>query len=562
MRGFYRQAFRRDVALGALASVSGWPQVEDDPKPLIRALRAALDQGDAATAVLLARRLRAFGPLDGALAMRCRRQLLALGLFAEALETIAAGDGPGDGEQDWHAALALAGLGRPAEALARIEAARRRGLAPEELKGLEHLLGGAASRALVELALQHGLGDLAVKALCPLFQSGAPADGAPLVERLDLARSALRIASPDQGVRLLQALEPLYATSEDRAAWLSVRRVQADGADDDVQMQAPAKDPVRHRLAYILAAACASSRAWPAAIRRFGRAVSMLERQDEHFHELARCVEEDLRQRSPFRLAAQGPRRRIVDVSPFNGEFTLLEIKLNEMADWVDAFVIYEARHTYTGLPKPIYFPQGRARFARFADKIVHVVIDEAPPYAREAWARELYQRASAAQAVSRLVGPDDLVMLTDTDEVLERAKVEAFEGLHTSCGLRTFCWFLNYRLLAPVKQGAKSCLVKGRFVAAIGTAAIRLALGSLIKDVLPEVGWHFTSVLPAADLKTKLDSYSHEDWAGSTVAEQAAFLNRIREGDDYPGYARQELDLSFPRWVREHREELAQFIL
>jgi beta-1,4-mannosyl-glycoprotein beta-1,4-N-acetylglucosaminyltransferase len=232
------------------------------------------------------------------------------------------------------------------------------------------------------------------------------------------------------------------------------------------------------------------------------------------------------------------------------------------MADWVDTFVIYEARHSYTGLPKPLHFAEGRERVAPFAHKILHFVIDDAPPYAREAWARELCQRASIMTRLSDLIGPDDLVMLSDTDEVLERAVVESFDGLYANCGLRTFCWFLNYRLLNPVKQGAKSCLIKGRFLHGFGAARVRLGLGSLVKDILPEAGWHFTSVLSPEALKIKLDSYSHEDWAGSSVAKQEAFLSGIREGREYAGYVRQPLDSSFPRYIRDQRQALAQFIL
>jgi hypothetical protein len=152
--------------------------------------------------------------------------------------------------------------------------------------------------------------------------------------------------------------------------------------------------------------------------------------------------------------------------------------------------------------------------------------------------------------------------MMSDTDEVLDQRVVQTWDGLYASCGLRTFCWFLNLRLLRPVKQGAKSCLIKGRFALGAGTAAMRLGLVSLTQTVIPEAGWHFTSVLTPQDLKIKLDSYSHEDWAGSTVAEQDAFLRSLREAGAPPGYARLPVDDSFPRWLREHRDALAQFIL
>jgi hypothetical protein len=562
MRRFYKQAFQRDLALAALAAAPDWPPADGGTSEQSLALRAAWDAGDVAAFIVLARRLAQAGDLKASHAARFGRRLLQLGLYEEALELAEGPMAPPQGEGAWQRVLALAGAGRVPEAIERAAEARRNGLVSEDLTKLEALLRDRAPGAAeVDWALTLGQVDLAVDGLCGLFRAGMP-EGDELVEALDLARAAFRFTGPDQGARLLDAIGPLYRKGEDRDAYRSVRRVLEGGEDDDVQMFAPPALPVRHRLGYILAAACAAHRAWPAAIRRFGRAVARLERQDEHFHELARCAEADLRTRNQFRLAPPAGRRRIIDVSPFNGEFTLLDIKLHEMADWVDTFVIYEARRTYTGLEKPLYFTEGRERLAPFTDKIIHFVIDETPPYAKEAWARELCQRARAVTGLSGLIGPDDLVMLTDTDEVLDRQVVEAFDVLYTCCGLRTFCWFLNYRLLNPVKQGAKSCLIRGRFLPQAGTALVRLGMGSLIKDILPEAGWHFTSVLTAEALKIKLDSYSHEEWAGSSVARQEAFLGGLRDGAEYPGYVRQPLDASFPRYIRDHREALAEFIL
>jgi hypothetical protein len=560
MRRVFKQAFERDLWLGALAAAPDWPG-EASPQALSRQLRRAWDAGDVAAVVALGRRLAKADALSPVERLRLGRGLVRLRLFEEALAVAEAASEAPETEGLRLQAIALAGAGRREDAAAALAEARRGGAEADELDRLEQALGAPGDPDGVEQALSLGLDAIAVEGLEAAL-AAPPADEAALVRLLDLARSASRLANPAEGARLLQALAPLYGAAEERAAFDSVRRLLAGEGDDQALLWAPPDQPVRHRLGYLLAAACAAQAAWPAAIFRFGHAVARLPRQDEHFHELARCVEADIRAAGPIRAAPPAERRRFVDVSPFNGEFTLLEIKLNEMADWVDAFVIYESRATYTGRPKPLHFAEGRERFAAFADKIVHVVLDETPPYAGEAWARELCQRGAIARALAGLVGPDDVVMMSDTDEVLDHRVVQAWDGLYDCLGLRTFCWFLNLRLLEPVKQGAKSCLIKGRFALGAGTAATRLGLGALAGGIIPEAGWHFTSVLTPEDLKIKLDSYSHEDWAGSTVAEQEAFLRAIRAGRAMPGYERQPIDASFPRWLREHRDSLAQFIL
>ena len=99
MRRFYRQAFQRDLALGALAAASPRSKV--------------------------ARRLRETGVLKGSIAVRYGRCLLRLGLFSEALELLESDDSTPDGERMWQGAVALAGVGRTGDACARLEAAPR-----------------------------------------------------------------------------------------------------------------------------------------------------------------------------------------------------------------------------------------------------------------------------------------------------------------------------------------------------------------------------------------------------------------------------------------------------
>lgn len=64
----------------------------------------------------------------------------------------------------------------------------------------------------------------------------------------------------------------------------------------------------------------------------------------------------------------------IVDFVPVGYDLDLLELRLLENYEHVACFVLYEAVYTQRGEPKPLYFNLTRARFARFADKIIHFV--------------------------------------------------------------------------------------------------------------------------------------------------------------------------------------------
>jgi beta-1,4-mannosyl-glycoprotein beta-1,4-N-acetylglucosaminyltransferase len=105
----------------------------------------------------------------------------------------------------------------------------------------------------------------------------------------------------------------------------------------------------------------------------------------------------------------------IVDCFPFFQELDLLELRLRTLDSIVDRFVISEALTTHTGLPKPLYFSEHRERFARWNDRIIHLVDREQPD--AEAWINEWRQRDLLATALTDL-DPDDLVVMGDVDEI------------------------------------------------------------------------------------------------------------------------------------------------
>jgi hypothetical protein len=105
----------------------------------------------------------------------------------------------------------------------------------------------------------------------------------------------------------------------------------------------------------------------------------------------------------------------IVDCFTFYNELDLLEIRLRVLEGVVDRFVLCEAPFTFRGTPKPLYYAENAARFARWADRIVHLVYDAAPD--ADPWVNEWGQRAFLTTALAGL-DPADQVLIGDVDEI------------------------------------------------------------------------------------------------------------------------------------------------
>lgn len=80
----------------------------------------------------------------------------------------------------------------------------------------------------------------------------------------------------------------------------------------------------------------------------------------------------------------------IVDGFIFFNELDLLEIRLHELDEVVDAFILVESKVTFTGRSKELFFQGNRDRYARFLSKIRHVVVEDMPS-GPDPWAREIH---------------------------------------------------------------------------------------------------------------------------------------------------------------------------
>ncbi|MEP3280618.1 MAG: hypothetical protein ABJN26_10845 [Stappiaceae bacterium] len=238
---------------------------------------------------------------------------------------------------------------------------------------------------------------------------------------------------------------------------------------------------------------------------------------------------------------------KLYDCFVFHKEFDILEIRLREMSKYVDHFVLVEANKTQRGDAKPYYFAQNRDRFSAWSDKIVDLQIefpDELPPALglykqRKGWERENYQRNCIARALDGCK-PDDLILLSDVDEIIRAPVLERVLGdtaykdrllvfeqsLHKHMLNRIVPnknWLLGSRMIekkyltTPQQlRRTKARMTKKAYIpAALKQAALRIRNHNLSGisrpvDIVPNGGWHFSSMGGLEAFESKLDSVVH----------------------------------------------------
>lgn len=108
---------------------------------------------------------------------------------------------------------------------------------------------------------------------------------------------------------------------------------------------------------------------------------------------------------------------KIYDCFTFFNELDLLEIRLNELNDSVDYFVIVEANKTHTGIPKEYIFEKNKKKFKKFLPKIIYVKINSPFNKLKNSWVLENYQRNQIINGLKNCK-PEDIIFISDLDEI------------------------------------------------------------------------------------------------------------------------------------------------
>lgn len=197
----------------------------------------------------------------------------------------------------------------------------------------------------------------------------------------------------------------------------------------------------------------------------------------------------------------------ILDGFIFFNELDLLEIRMHELDPLVDRFIVVESTRTFTGKEKPLHFFDNVDRFRRFLPKVLHVVVDDMPD-GDDPWPREAHQRNAIMRGVEALgASDDDLLIMTDVDEIPRLSALAAALPLAEVRGLtmRSYGGWVN----APTGDWPYARIGPVRAFRETSPQAVRHSAATPI----PDAGWHFSSVGGAKKVGEKLDAFSHQEF-------------------------------------------------
>ena len=254
----------------------------------------------------------------------------------------------------------------------------------------------------------------------------------------------------------------------------------------------------------------------------------------------------------------------IYDLHTYNGEAAILEMRLNILEPYVDYFVIGEAEITFSGKAKPLYFPQQKERFSKFAHKIRYGVVKNF--YAKDILSMMQIQLDMPNTGYPFLMAfyqkehlihglwdakDTDTIYYGDCDEIWTPQQVQ-----EEPAKLEQLCYsmYLNRRSTEPWRGTAIATYAK---VKQYGLSQIRLKA----KNTHKNGGWHFTNMGGLEELKRKIRDYDHQEV--NTPMYLDKLEERYKAGTDFLGRDHDHFtdESQWPQYLMDNKLKYAHML-
>lgn len=253
----------------------------------------------------------------------------------------------------------------------------------------------------------------------------------------------------------------------------------------------------------------------------------------------------------------------IYDCFLFNNELDILEIRLNELSEVVDKFVLVESTVKHVNKPKPLYFDKNKKRFRKFEDKIIHIIVKDSPDV-NLPWIINDYQFSQISRGLTHCKS-DDIIIFGDLDEIPRAAKIKEYMGRPGK--LKIFQQTLSFYYLNCMECSHDSWL---------GTRMTTyenfkkyntpwIAKYSKVDVKIPNGGWHFSYIGDVKWIQDKLAGMTHQEFNNSRYNTPEKIRKSISEGKDFLDAGR-KFRISgmeeMPFYVQNNQDKFAKLIV
>jgi beta-1,4-mannosyl-glycoprotein beta-1,4-N-acetylglucosaminyltransferase len=294
------------------------------------------------------------------------------------------------------------------------------------------------------------------------------------------------------------------------------------------------------------------------------------------------------------------PNRKVFDCFLFNDEFDVLDIRLNELFNIVDKFIIVESAYTHTGLTKELHLKNNILKYNKFQSKIFLISDNNLPKRSNPIKLRKRQLNQINRGLKACLANPEDLVFFSDCDEIPRAEVITNLKENPQNCILELDGYISYYNLYFEKWRRGRAILYRDfvgilylirdywiesnfylrrfkwfpfmrldpHFSASMFDSFTGAYVGFRKKQSLPIIvnaGWHFTKMFSSEKVLESINNSSHVNFNTEQISidfiEEKKKEHRTFYGKDVKGNV-VNLDSSFPQYLLNNKEKFQEFLL
>ena len=223
--------------------------------------------------------------------------------------------------------------------------------------------------------------------------------------------------------------------------------------------------------------------------------------------------------------------KKIFDCFKLLNELEFLELRLMELYDVVDYFVIVESNKTHTGKEKEFNFENNKDNFKDYIDKIIYVKVEDLPNYSvNNIWEAENFQRNCIMRGLDGVANLGDKIIISDLDEIPNKKLI--LENIDSDIWI-TFQQNLYYYYV----NCQQNCLWDGPIMANYGTFNSPQQLRDAARaghNNRRHGGWHYSFMGGPERIRYKVEN----------IAESHLIINQVGDVIDIREKMTKQVDL------------------
>ena len=233
---------------------------------------------------------------------------------------------------------------------------------------------------------------------------------------------------------------------------------------------------------------------------------------------------------------------KLFDCTTYYDEEMILDLRFNMLNQYIDKFIVCEAKFTHSGRKKELNFDINK--FSKFKDKIIYLVVEKEPEnliyedkenklesdtdLRINSVRRIAFQRNKLLEAVKNIARPDDYIFYSDNDEIPDlslfnpkknKSKIVIFEQELFYFKFNLLCNRTKWYGTRAIK---KKDLINFEWLRQIKPKKYPFyRIDTLFKkdryidlNIVKKGGWHFTRVSNPEEIHNKeLDTEHHDEY-------------------------------------------------